>query len=120
MDPPHLEHNVYALSDPLVIVDANSAGEVFKRGDANDDGGLNIADAIAILSFLFGGSEPPGCRDAGDANDDGQLNIADAIALLGHLFGGGGDLPPPFASCGADPTPEAPQELTCDRFESCP
>ena len=116
MDPADLQHNLYALSDPLVIIDTDSAGVAFRRGDTNVDGGINIADAIAILGFLFGGGEPPDCRDAGDANDDGLLNIADAIALLGHLFGGAGDLPPPFASCGTDPTPE---ELTCDRFDIC-
>ena len=79
-------------------------GPLFMRGDANDDGNRNIADAIFILGYLFGGDAAPACQDAADTNDDGQLNIADAIAVLGHLFGGTGDLPAPFPGCGKDPT----------------
>ena len=33
--------------------------EQFSRGDANDDGQRNIADAISILGFLFGGGAAP-------------------------------------------------------------
>jgi hypothetical protein len=78
--------------------------ELFRRGDANADGTLNIADAIYTLGFLFGGQAAPVCRDAADANDDGAVNIADAISILGHLFGGAGPLKPPFGTCGEDPT----------------
>ena len=41
------------------------AGSTFDRGDCNGDDGFNIADAIALLSFLFtpGGAVPP-CDDA--------------------------------------------------------
>jgi len=80
---------------------------LFKRGDANSDGALNIADAIFILGYLFGGGQTPLCADTADANDDSAVNIADAIAVLGHLFGGTGDLPPPFGACGPDPTADA-------------
>ncbi len=76
----------------------------FKRGDANADGGVNIADAISLLGHLFGGEPSPVCPDAADANDDGALNIADAIKILGHLFAGEGPLPDPFDACGPDPT----------------
>jgi len=79
-------------------------GPLFTRGDANDDGNRNIADAISILGYLFGGDAAPTCQDAADANDDGNLNIADAITILGHLFGGTGDLAAPFPGCGEDPT----------------
>ena len=80
-------------------------GPMFRRGDGNDDGTFDIADAVAILSYLFAGGVVP-CIDAADANDDGAIDIADAIAILSHLFGGAGDLPPPFGSCGVDPTPD--------------
>ncbi len=88
----------------------------FMRGDSNADGTVNIADAIYVLGFLFGGEEPPPCRDAGDANDDGAINIADAIATLGHLFGGEGNLPAPFGVCGTDPTGDG---LDCQSFPPC-
>jgi hypothetical protein len=94
----------------------------YVRGDANQDGGLDISDAACALIALFG---PPGsecraavesCADAADANDDGSLDIADPIALLGRLFGGGGPLPPPGSSCGHDPTEDT---MACRDYPDC-
>ncbi len=93
------------------------SGPFFTRGDANTDGGFNIADAIFILGVLFSGNPAGTCEDANDANDDGSLNIADAIFALGALFGGGGNLPAPFPGCGLDPTVDA---LGCAGFAACP
>jgi hypothetical protein len=61
-----------------------------RLGDTNGDGQVNIADAITLLGYLFGGGARPGCVKGADVNDDDQLNIADAISTLGYLFGGGG------------------------------
>jgi len=88
----------------ITLYPKEGGGESFSRGDANDDGNRNIADAIFILGYLFAGGDAPRCPDAADANDDGNLNIADAISVLGHLFGGTGPLPAPFPGCGSDPT----------------
>lgn len=86
--------------------------EEFIRGNCNGlDAGVNIADAVYLLGFLFPGGGTPNvlpCRDACDSNDDGNLNIADAVALLGSLFGSPATpLPAPNAAggCGPDPTP---------------
>ncbi len=76
----------------------------FRRGDVNQDGAVNIADAIALLGHLFASKPAPACRDAADANDDGVVNIADAIRILGHLFASTGPLPAPSNVCGPDPT----------------
>jgi hypothetical protein len=106
MDSPQLEHNLYALSDPLRIIDADSAGEVFRRGDANRDGGVNIADAVYTLQNLFAQGPAILCQDAADANDDEAVNIADAVYVLQSLFAQGPAMPPPgSAACGADTTP---------------
>jgi hypothetical protein len=40
----------------------------FIRGDANADTGVDIADAIFTLSYLFAKGTPPSCLDAADAN----------------------------------------------------
>ncbi|MBI4606054.1 MAG: hypothetical protein HY721_29155 [Planctomycetes bacterium] len=76
----------------------------FRRGDVEENGELNITDAVAILGYLFLGSRAPRCLDAADANDSGELNITDAIYLLGYLFAGGPPPPPPLAAPGRDPT----------------
>ena len=88
----------------------------FLRGDANADGGLDIADPISILHHLFAQSAVPSCADAADANDDGSLNIADPIAILQHLFSGGVPLPAPFGACGID---ESSDYLSCESFPPC-
>jgi len=89
----------------------------FLRGDANADGKIDIADAVRVLAYLFGGGQTAlVCLAAGDANDDGKIDISDAIKILGHLFAHTGPLPPPFGACGPDPTPDA---LTCVSFPPC-
>ncbi|MFN0058767.1 MAG: choice-of-anchor Q domain-containing protein [Planctomycetota bacterium] len=75
----------------------------FTRGDTNDDGGVDISDAVWLLNYLFLAGAL-NCEAAGDINDDDTLNLADAITLLGVLFAGGS---PTALSpiCGADATP---------------
>ena len=82
------------------------SGGLFRRGDANADGAVDIADAIAALAYLFT-SGPASCLSALDANDDGAADIADPISVLGYLFSGGTAPSAPFPGCGSDPTPDA-------------
>ncbi|MGE4631521.1 MAG: hypothetical protein AAEJ47_00645, partial [Planctomycetota bacterium] len=90
---------------------------VFKRGDANQDGGFNIADQIFLLAALFSGGDACLCPDSCDQNDDGGVNIADAIYGLAALFSGGsppGDPGP--TNCGPDPSDDGLAE--CD-YNAC-
>ena len=95
---------------------------VFRRGEVNGDGAVNIADAISLLAHLFGTPAPElqsrmsVCADAADANDDGAIGIADAITILAHLSARAGSLAAPFHSCGYDETRD---ELRCTRDERC-
>ncbi|MFN0059578.1 MAG: hypothetical protein ACKVX7_14070 [Planctomycetota bacterium] len=91
--------------------------EPFRRGDCNDSGACNIADAIILLTFLFGGGGTLVCPDACDMNDDGVLNIADAIYKLTYLFSGGAAPPPPFSDCGTDGSTDL--TVGCG-YASCP
>jgi hypothetical protein len=85
----------------------------FVRGDANDDGSTNIADAVFTLGFLFLGASRPPCEDAADMDDSGILEITDAVFLLNHLFSGGEEPPPPREAAGEDPTQD---RLGCRGF----
>jgi hypothetical protein len=76
----------------------------FVRGDSNEDGLVNIADASFTLNHLFLGGPPPSCRDRMDSNDDGILNITDGIYQLNALFTGGQPIRPPYPEPGPDPT----------------
>jgi len=89
---------------------------IFRRGDANGDGAMDLADGITILGYLFGTSIID-CFDAADANDDGSLNIADAIATLSALFSGGPNPPTPGPdNCDLDPTDDL---LGCGNYDGC-
>jgi hypothetical protein len=77
----------------------------FVRGDANQDSAINIADAIAILTYLFASAGSLPCMDAADLNDDETLNIADVVRLLMWLFADSSPPPPPTV-CGPDPAGE--------------
>jgi hypothetical protein len=94
-------------------------GQKFVRGDCNVDTSFNIADAVAVLSYLFPSGPPITllCDDACDSNDDGLLNIADAVATLNALFAGGPLPPAPHPLCGLDPTADS---LGCGSFPPCP
>jgi hypothetical protein len=82
----------------------------FLRGDASQDGFLNISDPINTLAFLFLGSVKSTCPDALDSDDNGELNITDAIYILNFLFVGGKPPPLPWPSAGPDPTSD---QLQC-------
>ncbi len=90
---------------------------VFTRGDANADGGIDIADAVAVLGYLFASGAPFACASSADANDDGRLDLSDAVRILVHLFGDGAPLPEPFTACGGDPTEDG---LECAIPAPCP
>ena len=91
---------------------------LFRRGDCDGNGVLNISDPICGLSFLFLGGEEPGCRDAADANDDGVLDLADSVFSLTALFLDREPLPAPGGeTCGVDPTADA---QSCAEYSACP
>ena len=77
------------------------------RGDANDDGTIDLSDAVFVLGFLFRGSATPPCPDAADANDDGTIDISDPIAILTSLFVEGSSLAPPYPRIDVDPTTDS-------------
>lgn len=92
------------------------AETLFKRGDTNADGQVDISDPIFTLCFLFLGGTAPPCDDAADTNDDGTLDISDPVGLLNFLFVGQSSPPSPFGECGVDPTPDG---LGCESFPPC-
>jgi len=94
-------------------------GMPFGRGDPNEDGRINIADAIRTLEILFA-SRATQCPDAADINDDGGLDIADPIYLLNYSFKSGPAIPPPIVgTCDFDPTPDKGANLGCASYGGC-
>lgn len=91
----------------------------FRRGDANEDGSVDIADAIFMLYTLMLNGPQSGCADATDSNDSGTHDIADAVFILTYQFAGGSAPPSPGADvCGVDATPD--DGMSCDSYSGCP
>ncbi len=116
--------NIFESADAFLIkltAEDPTPGECgqpeFLRADCNDDGSVDIADAVSALGSLFLGQGDPACEDACDSNDDGKVDISDAINTLGVLFLGSGMIPlPGVTDCGVDPTKDA---LGCGSHEAC-
>jgi hypothetical protein len=65
---------------------------IYTCGDCNDDGIINVADALYIINYLFINGSVPVPIQAGDVNHNGPVDISDVVYLINYLFGGG---PPP-------------------------
>jgi len=115
------EAEVAALgpADADGILDGPCLGDcpgLFRRGDANIDGSIDVADPIRTLIALFIDGRSPICEKSLDTNDDGLLNVTDVIYELDFLFLGGTAMPEPFPACGLDATPDS---LGCAAEGAC-
>lgn len=55
-------------------------------GDVNNDGLVNIADAIGLVNHILGKPTFEVNEMAADANEDGEINITDAIAIVNLIL----------------------------------
>ncbi|MCH5169254.1 MAG: dockerin type I repeat-containing protein [Prevotellaceae bacterium] len=53
------------------------------KGDVNDDGNVDIADAVEVLNVMAGQQTNP----KADVNDDGTVDIADLVEILNIMAG---------------------------------
>ena len=87
-------------------------GGSFLRGDATDDGRIDISDPLKIVYTLFAGQTIE-CDDAADVDDNEQINVTDAIYLLDFMFREGPAPAAPYPAFGPDPFGA---ELMCGEF----
>ncbi len=62
-------------------------------GDANNDGGTNVSDAVYIINYVFTGGAMPTCHEKGDANCDAEINVSDAVWIINYVFVAGAQPP---------------------------
>jgi hypothetical protein len=99
------EADALALAESAVYFDVGEVHDAsFLRGDANDDGQIDIVDPVFLLIHLFRGGASSYCVDAADADDDGAVNLSDPILVLQVLFQGRSDMPAPYPERGFDQT----------------
>ncbi|MGE4619706.1 MAG: dockerin type I domain-containing protein [Planctomycetota bacterium] len=117
-------HNILTI-DGISTMPLLQGGEIcfinavtFMRGDANDDGSLNLADAIFMINYFFGDGTAASCSAAADSNSDFTIDLGDVIYLINHQFLDGAPPASPWPGCGADPAGES--GLGCDNYNHCP
>ena len=64
------------------------------RGDVDHSGGVNVADLIYLVDYIFFGGDPPPCPEEGDVDGSGAINVADLTYLVEYIFFDG-PAPPP-------------------------
>ena len=105
-----------SLATALIASDTNGKRDVFEtlspqgefiRGDANDDGVIDLSDFVFTQEWLFVGGSPAPCWDAGDVDDTGIVDLTDVIYSQNFQFFGGPAPPAPFPGCGFDNTGDA-------------
>ncbi|MBI4585886.1 MAG: hypothetical protein HY717_17895 [Planctomycetes bacterium] len=80
---------ITAEVQPLLVTNAAlqlQRPPMVRCGDANQDGQLDTADALATLAHLFLGGAAPACPVAADFDLSGDLDISDPIALLSTVY----------------------------------
>lgn len=82
----------------IVLSDANGKNYASKRtasakaefryipGDVNNDGIVNVSDAIGVVNCILGKTTFEVNELAADANEDGQVNVTDAIAIVNLIL----------------------------------
>jgi subtilisin family serine protease len=74
------------------VVGGNIIARYVKRGDANNNGLINMQDITYLIAALYFGGPSPVTIRAGDAFSDNKLNLHDIGYLINYLYRGG---PPP-------------------------
>ncbi len=115
-----MEVDLVCVLDEVLPPTAAPESPLFHRGDADNDGGINVTDGVFILNFLFSGGATPSCRESADADDDGSINVTDGVFVLNFLFSGGAEpLPPGPLGMPCGPDPDGSPDLGCDVYDGC-
>ena len=56
------------------------------KGDANEDGAVDVADITAIASYILGNEPTPFNAFNADANDDGSIDVADITTVASIIL----------------------------------
>lgn len=58
-------------------------------GDINNDGKINVGDAVFLITYIFRGGAAPPFMECANCNGDANLNVGDAVYLINYIFRGG-------------------------------
>jgi hypothetical protein len=84
--------NQYSSFSPLMVAHVYYNPQCpWQVADANNDGAVDISDAVHLISYIFsGGPAPaPNAIGSGDADCSGAADISDVVYLISYIFAGG-------------------------------
>jgi hypothetical protein len=84
------------VSDGVNTDDAQVNLVIYMCGDCDSSGGVDIDDAVAIITYIFQSGSAPDPAETGDVDCSGGIDIDDAVYIITYIFSGG---PPPCESC---------------------
>ena len=69
------------------LYDIVCSGSDVILGDINQDGVINVLDAVILINYILATDTPDSNQfDASDMNLDGELNILDVVLLVGSII----------------------------------
>lgn len=71
-------------------------GAEYLCGDVDDNGRVDITDAVFIVNYIFAGGAAPDPLASGDVDCNARVDITDAVYLVNFIFAGGSA---PCAAC---------------------
>ncbi len=75
----------YTVDFPIQL---EIAGSSFLYGDMNNDGTLDVLDAVTMVTIIMGDILPTEYQlNAGDMNSDGVIDVLDVITLMNQIIG---------------------------------
>ena len=80
---------IYVYNPGQEDTDSNGVGDAcccVNRGNADGEGGINVADLTYLVDFLFFGGDTPPCPEEGNVDAGGGINVADLTYLVDYLF----------------------------------
>lgn len=91
----------YAVTNTITFLSQSIEGEPssplqldvifdYIKGDANGDGIVAIADAVAIANYIFDHPSTSFNETAADVNGDGKITISDAVSVVNIILNNGG------------------------------
>jgi len=81
--------SVMVMDIPTFTIIDEVRSTAVKAGDANDDGSVNVGDAVYMINYIFKNGPTPSSKGQGDANGDCKLNVGDAVYLINYIFKNG-------------------------------
>lgn len=78
-------------NDPKIVKSADTESKLivtnYTFGDVNDDGCVDIADAVCIVNYIVGKPTLVFIEAAADVNNDGVVDISDSVHIINFIVG---------------------------------